>query len=135
MQDIASNLSQLAFDELDAPPVVVGSRNLDHSVCRGRIRLFPPAILAFGRDSSENHAIEWSCDEYQPNHGRIASTPPPRSVILLNLNLKKFIYELFRKILGSSGYLLLVSVIIWHLSSMLPDTEVIWLGNWMTKLF
>ncbi len=27
MQDIASNLSQLAFDELDAPPVVVGSRN------------------------------------------------------------------------------------------------------------
>jgi 2-oxoisovalerate dehydrogenase E1 component len=27
MQDIASNLSQLAFDDLDAPPVVVGSRN------------------------------------------------------------------------------------------------------------
>lgn len=27
MHDIASNLSQLAFDELDAPPVVVGSRN------------------------------------------------------------------------------------------------------------
>lgn len=27
MQDIASNISQLAFDELDAPPVVVGSRN------------------------------------------------------------------------------------------------------------
>jgi 2-oxoisovalerate dehydrogenase E1 component len=27
MQDIASNISQLAFDDLDAPPVVVGSRN------------------------------------------------------------------------------------------------------------
>ena len=27
MQDIANNLSQLAFDYLDAPPVVVGSRN------------------------------------------------------------------------------------------------------------
>ena len=27
MHDIASNLSQLAFDDLDAPPVVVGSRN------------------------------------------------------------------------------------------------------------
>ena len=27
MQGIASNISQLAFDELDAPPVVVGSRN------------------------------------------------------------------------------------------------------------
>jgi 2-oxoisovalerate dehydrogenase E1 component len=27
MQDIAANLSQLAFDYLDAPPVVVGSRN------------------------------------------------------------------------------------------------------------
>jgi 2-oxoisovalerate dehydrogenase E1 component len=27
MQDIAGNLSQLAFDYLDAPPVVVGSRN------------------------------------------------------------------------------------------------------------
>lgn len=27
MQDIASNISQLAFDHLDAPPVVVGSRN------------------------------------------------------------------------------------------------------------
>jgi 2-oxoisovalerate dehydrogenase E1 component len=27
MHDIASNISQLAFDELDAPPVVVGSRN------------------------------------------------------------------------------------------------------------
>jgi len=27
MQDIASNISQLAFDDLDSPPVVVGSRN------------------------------------------------------------------------------------------------------------
>jgi 2-oxoisovalerate dehydrogenase E1 component len=27
MQDIASNISQLAFDDLDCPPVVVGSRN------------------------------------------------------------------------------------------------------------
>jgi 2-oxoisovalerate dehydrogenase E1 component len=27
MQDIANNLSQLTFDYLDAPPVVVGSRN------------------------------------------------------------------------------------------------------------
>ncbi len=27
MHDIASNLSQMAFDDLDAPPVVVGSRN------------------------------------------------------------------------------------------------------------
>lgn len=27
LQDIAANLSQLAFDYLDAPPVVVGSRN------------------------------------------------------------------------------------------------------------
>ena len=27
MQSIAANLTQLAFDALDAPPVVVGSRN------------------------------------------------------------------------------------------------------------
>jgi len=27
MRDMASNITELAFDELDAPPVVVGSRN------------------------------------------------------------------------------------------------------------
>ncbi|MBK5203141.1 MAG: dehydrogenase, partial [Prolixibacteraceae bacterium] len=27
MRDLASNITELAFDDLDAPPVVVGSRN------------------------------------------------------------------------------------------------------------
>ena len=35
MQDIASNLSQLAFDDLDAPPVVVGSEKLDYPLRGG----------------------------------------------------------------------------------------------------
>ena len=45
MQDIASNLSQLAFDELDAPPVVVGSGELDYSLCRVESDFFPTTCL------------------------------------------------------------------------------------------
>ena len=42
MHGIASNLSQLAFDELDAPPVVVGSRNWITPCAEVESDFFPP---------------------------------------------------------------------------------------------
>ena len=43
MQDIATNLSQLTFDYLDAPPVVVGSRNWITPCAEGEEDFFPQA--------------------------------------------------------------------------------------------
>ena len=44
MQDIANNLSQLAFDYLDAPPVVVGSRNWITPAAEVENDFFPQAM-------------------------------------------------------------------------------------------
>ena len=43
MQNVAANLTQLAFDYLDAPPVVVGSRNWITPAAELEAMFFPQA--------------------------------------------------------------------------------------------
>ena len=46
MQDVASTLTQICFDDLDAPPVVVGSRNWITPAAELEAMFFPqPAWL------------------------------------------------------------------------------------------
>ena len=68
MHDIASNLSQLAFDELDAPPWS-WVREIDHCVRRGRIRFLSAAGMDRGCGSRKNHALAGPSIEHQPDYG------------------------------------------------------------------
>ena len=72
MQDIATNLSQLTFDYLDAPPVVVGSRNWITPCAEVEEDFFPQA----------NWMLDAIHERIVPLPGHQVSTNPPTGELL-----------------------------------------------------
>ena len=58
MQTVAATLTQLCFDDLDGPPVVLGSRNWITPAAELETLFFPQPGVAAGRDSRADTAIE-----------------------------------------------------------------------------
>ena len=59
LQTVASNLSQICFDDLDAPPVVMGSRNWITPPAELEEMFFPQPRLAAGCHSRTDTAASW----------------------------------------------------------------------------
>ena len=73
MQTVAATLTQLCFDELDGPPVVVGSRNWITPAAELEALFFPQPGLAAGCHSRAHSAPPRPPRHVEPHHGRAAA--------------------------------------------------------------
>ena len=70
MQTVAATLTQLCFDDLDAPPVVLGSRNWITPAAELEASFFPQTRLAAGRDPRAHSAVEELPAGHESDSGR-----------------------------------------------------------------
>ena len=75
MQSVAANLTQLAFDALDGPPVVVGSRNWITPAAELECDVLPAAGVAPGRHPRAHHPARRLRAGDRPDERRAG--PPP----------------------------------------------------------
>ena len=80
LHTMASNITQLAFDYLDGPPVVVGSAQLDHAGRRAGGRLLPPEVVDPRRDARAPAAAPRPQARDRPEPGGAAAPQPARRV-------------------------------------------------------
>ena len=73
-QNVAANLTQLCFDSLDGPPVVIGSRNWITPAPELESSLFPAAVLGSRCDPRTDSSFEGLQGSLQPNAGGTVTT-------------------------------------------------------------
>ena len=61
LKDMAQNITEMAFDELDAPPVVVGSRNWITPAYELEDYFFPTPDWILDAIHEKNSAFKWAC--------------------------------------------------------------------------
>ena len=82
MQTVATNLTQLCFDDLDAPPVVVGSRNWITPAAELEAMFFPQPGWLLDAIHERILPLKGSSAADQPDAGRTGAPEPPRRLNL-----------------------------------------------------
>ena len=79
MQTVAANLTQLCFDDLDGPPVVIGSRNWITPAAELETLFFPQPVVAAGCDPRADPAAEGLPAQDEPVARRVGAAGAGRA--------------------------------------------------------